>query len=323
VTPGTTVEGTREKVGQVPDEKVPTTEPAVSAADPTDAGAGEFGAPRFVGRVALIVVAAVALGLFVEITLLSGLENRASQSRQFAQFRKALALGTAPVSQVDSSGRLLAFGTPVALLEIPRIHMHQVVGEGTTSEVLTKGPGHRRDTPLPGQAGTSIVMGRQAAFGGPFKHIHDLRRGDTITVVTGLGTSTFNVIDVRHAGDPIPSPLPSGAGRLTLLTADGTSFAPRGLLLVDANLTSRTLASAASVLSQSALQPSERADAGDTSTLWALVLWLEALVLVAAGIVWSWQQWGHYQTWIVFFPLTAVVSYFVADQVVRLLPNIL
>jgi LPXTG-site transpeptidase (sortase) family protein len=322
-TPGTTIEGrSDDEVGEPRDDGVPPTEPAAPEQAPGAAG-DEFGPVRFVGRVALTLVAVITLSLVVYVTLLSGLEHRAAQSHQFAQFRKALAFGTAPVGQTDSSGKLLAFGTPVALLEIPAIHVKQVVGESTTSEVLTKGPGHRRDTPLPGQAGTSVIMGRQAAFGGPFKHLHDLKPGAKITVVTGLGTSTFKVIDVRHAGDPIPPPLASGAGRLTLITAAGTSFMPRGLVLVDADLTSRPLASAPSVLGYGSLQSSERANAGDTSTLWALVFWLEALVLVAVGTVWSWQRWGHYQTWIVFFPLTAVVGYFVSDQFVRLLPNLL
>jgi LPXTG-site transpeptidase (sortase) family protein len=311
-----------DQVGEPKGDTVPTADPVAKEEAPVK-GADEFGPVRFVGRVALILIAAITLSLVAYVTVLSGLEHRAAQSSQFAQFRKALALGTAPVGQTDSSGKLLAFGTPVALLEIPAIHVHQVVGEGTTSEVLTKGPGHRRDTPLPGQPGTSIIMGRQAAFGGPFKHIDDLKRGAKITAVTGLGTSTFKVLDVRHAGDPIPPPLPSGAGRLTLITAAGTSFMPRGLVLVDADLVSRPLSSAPAALGYGSLQSSEHANAGDTSTLWALVLWLEALVLVAVGIVWSWQRWGHYQTWIVFFPLTAVVGYFVADQFVRLLPNLL
>ncbi|MFD1273890.1 sortase domain-bontaining protein [Streptomyces kaempferi] len=71
------------------------------------------------------------------------------------------------MAQTDQQGDLLAPGTPVALIDIPAAHLHQVVLEGTDSGVLTDGPGHRRDTPLPGQSGTSVLMGRAAAYGGP------------------------------------------------------------------------------------------------------------------------------------------------------------
>jgi hypothetical protein len=52
----------------------------------------------------------------------------------------------APAGQVDDGGRLLALGTPVAVLDVPRIGVHEVVGEGTTAGVL-----HRaRSAPPPG-----------------------------------------------------------------------------------------------------------------------------------------------------------------------------
>jgi sortase A len=321
--PSPTTEDVSDEIGQRPTGGLPSIPPARHEQAAGAGGADDELSPlRYTVRVALIVIAALTLGLGLYVTVVSGLVHRAAQSRQFDDFRKSLALGTAPVGQTDQ-GHLLAFGTPVALLEIPAIHVHEVVGEGTTGEVLTMGPGHRRDTPLPGQAGTSVIVGREAAFGGPFKRLHDLHPGAKITVTTGLGRSTFRVIDVRYAGDPEPRPLSSGAGRLTLVTDTGTYFVPDGLVRVDADLTSQTLSTGPTAVTATDLKSSERANATDAATLWALVLWLEALVLVAIGIVWSWQRWGHSQTWIVFFPLTAVVAYFASDQVVRLLPNLL
>ena len=95
----------------------------------------------------------------------------------------------------------------MAYLEIPAHRPAAGVGSGTTSGVLFDGPGHRRDTPLPGQQGTSLIMGRRAAFGGPFAGIDDLEKGDRIRVTTGQGAFDFDVIGVRHEGDPTP-PLP-------------------------------------------------------------------------------------------------------------------
>jgi hypothetical protein len=169
-------------------------------------------------------------------------------------------------------------------------------------------------------------MGRQASYGGPFKHIHQLRLGAKITVTVGFGTNvdTFKVIDIRQAGDPRPPLLASGASRLTLVTAAGTPFMPGGLLYVDADLVSAVQPASTQVISSpSELLRSESANANDTSSVWALVLWLQALILVVVGAIWAWHRWGRHQTWIVFLPLTALVGYYVADQVTRLLPNLL
>jgi sortase A len=286
-------------------------------------GGAERDANRYTARAGLVVLSAIALGLFLQLTVVSGLQHRVAQQAAFDQFRKELAEGTAPLGQTDVSGRLLRLGTPVALLEIPSLHVHEVVREGTTSSVLMGGPGHRRDTPLPGQAGTSVVMARAAAFGGPFRGLHHLRVGAHIILTTGQGVSTFAVMDIRHAGSPTPPPVAADKGRLTLITAQGTPFVPSGVLRVDANLATQTLASPASVLPSSALGQSEQAMSTDTSTLWALVLWLEVLIAVAVGAVWSWMRWGHQQTWIVFLPLTGLVAFYVAGQFARLLPNLM
>jgi sortase A len=42
------------------------------------------------------------------------------------------------------------------------------VVEGTASSDLLDGPGHLRSTVLPGQVGTSVVMGRAKTYGAPF-----------------------------------------------------------------------------------------------------------------------------------------------------------
>jgi LPXTG-site transpeptidase (sortase) family protein len=270
----------------------------------------------------MVVLALIAGGLVLHLVLLSGLHHRSSQQRAYDLFRYELAQGTAPLGQTDRAGHLLELGTPVALVEIPSLHLHEVVGEGTTSAVLMDGPGHRRDTPLPGQAGTSVIFGRAAAYGGPFKHLHELRNGDTIRVTTGQGVSTFTVIDKRESGDPAPPAVASGQGRLVLETATGLPFVPGGVLRVDADLQTQTFTTPPSVIPSSLLPSSEQPLGTDTSMLWALVLWLEALVLVAVAIVWSWHRWGRHQTWIVLVPLAVLISFYVVAEFMRLLPNL-
>jgi LPXTG-site transpeptidase (sortase) family protein len=280
-------------------------------------------AVRHVTGASLIVLATVACSLVLQLILVSGLQHQAAQRREFDRLRKELAEGTAPVSQTNPSGRLWPLGTPVAIVNIPSIHLHEVVGEGTTPAVLMSGPGHRRDTPLPGQAGTSILMGRAAAYGGPFKRLGHLKRGAKITVITGQGASTFKVIDRRHPHDPAPPRLGSDKGRLTLVTARGIPFMPAGTLRVDADLTSETQATPPAVIPYNRLPHREEPLGTDTSTLWALVLWLEALIVAAVGSVWAWIRWGRHQSWIVFAPMIALVGIYVAEQAARLLPNLL
>jgi len=271
----------------------------------------------------MTLLAVLAAGLVVHLVLLSGLEHRSAQQRSYDRFRYELAQGTAPVAPTEQSGKLVELGAPVALLEIPSLHVHEVVGEGSTGSVLMDGPGHRRDTPLPGQSGTSVVLGRAAAYGGPFKHLHELQPGATITVTTGQGVSKFTVIGKRQGNDPAPPPVASGKGRLVLVTATGLPYVPGGLLRVDADLDTQTFPTPANVIPSASLPNSEEALGTDTSTLWALVLWLEALVLVVIAMVWSWRRWGRHQTWIVLAPLAVLVSLYVVNEFMRLLPNLL
>jgi sortase A len=293
-----------------------TTDPPVSVDRELSPGAQVLWA-------ASVVLAVLALSVVVQLVVVSRLQHRAAQQSSFDKLRKELAEGTAPLGQTGPSGRLLALGTPIAIVTVPSIGIHQVVLEGSTSGVLMSGPGHRRDTPMPGQAGTSVILGRAAAYGGPFGGLHRLKVGAKIMVTTGQGVSTFKVIDLRRAGDVVPPPLGSAKGRLVLVTAAGGAYMPSGVLRVDADLTSDTLASPPTVIPVNGIPHSEAPLGTDTSTMWALVLWLQALIVISVAAVWSWTRWGRHQTWIVFLPLTATVGFFVADQFMRLLPNLL
>jgi LPXTG-site transpeptidase (sortase) family protein len=274
----------------------------------------------FVVRTSLIVLAVLAIGLVLQLTWISGLEQRSAQISLFNQFRSELALGTAPTGPVDPNNKLLVPGTPIALLTIPSIGVRQVVVEGTSGSDLTKGPGHLRNTVFPGGTGTSVIYGRAHSYSGPFGHIGSLQPGARITVITGVGTSVFKVVEVREAGGKV-RPVAAGRSRLTLGTASGPGFAPSGLLLVDADKVGKPLAADNPALST--VPASELPLGTDTSTLWALFFWLEALVILLAGAVWTWRRRGRAQAWIVFSAPMVVVWLFAANQVARLLPNLL
>lgn len=274
-------------------------------------------------RGVLVLIAIVSLSLVLQLVILSGFQQRSAQQAKFDSFRAQLATGTAPVAAVNDDNKALRPGTAMAYLEIEAVGVRQVVLEGTTSGVLFDGPGHRRDSPFPGSVGTTVIMGRRATFGGPFSQIGDLEEGDPIRITTGAGEFDYEVIGVRREGDEVPPALESGQGRLLLITADGRPYVPDGVLRVDAKLTGTALSAGSIPVTAKTLPPTEAIMASDTTTLWALAMSMQALVLVTVAFVWAWHRWGRAKAWIVGFPVLLLVGLFVADQVARLLPNLL
>jgi len=273
---------------------------------------------------AILVLLLVMTGtLLLQLVVISSLQHSAAQGRAFDAFRSDLATGTAPIGPTDAKGRVLALGTPVAFIEIPSLGVREVIGEGTTASVLFDGPGHRRDTPLPGQIGSSVVFGRRATFGGPFSDISELKKGALIRVTTGQGVFEFKVLGVRAEGTPVPAAPAAGTARLLLVTAAGRAFVPEGVLRVDAELDGQAAVGPARLISAAGLPASERVMSGDSGTLWVLAFWLQALIALSLAVVWSWHRWGRAQTWVVLFPPLLLVGLAASGEVARLLPNLL
>jgi sortase A len=298
------------------------TRSAGQSAPPPRSGIGR--AVWTVARTTVLILAATLLGFGAWLVAGSRLHYDRAQHDDYATFRAALAQGIAPTgpTQPGDPRKLLTLGAPVAVLTIPQIGLNAVVLEGTTGQVLEDGPGHLRDTPLPGRPGIAVIMGRRAAYGGPFARIQSLTPGVIFTVTTGEGVARYRVLDVRRPGDPAP-PVPAGAGRLILATANGFPFAPTGVLRVDANLMSAPKAGPTMVISAADLSPSEAALATDSAAVVPMVFWAEALVLAAVALSWLGSRWGRWQTRIIAIPVLGYLGLAVADQVARLLPNLM
>lgn len=271
---------------------------------------------------AMIIVAALFAGLALHLGVISQLAEHRSQSVLYNDFRAQLALGTAPIGQVDSNGAMLAAGAPVALLQIPSLGITDTVVEGTTSSTLLAGPGHRRDTPLPGQQGVSVVYGRQAAYGGPFSDIASLKPGATILTTTGQGAAAYRVTDIRYAGDRSPALASATAGRLTLVSATGMPFVSGAVVRVDADLVGKAYPTPQPVLRAAALSPAEQPLASDSGGWLPLFLWGELAVVVAVGIILALRRWGRWHTWVVGVPVVLIIGVEMAKQVVIVLPNL-
>ncbi len=253
-------------------------------------------------------------------TTLSALQEQSSQARLYDQLREELGGGDVPAPL----GGAITPGSPVALLTIGRIDVHQVMVEGTSSMQTELGPGHKRDTPLPGQAGVSVVYGRAVTFGAPFRDIGQLQPGDVVSAVTGQGTFTYRVDRVRLPGDPLPPPLTGTQSRLTLVSVEGSGWrsgwAPQTALYVDATLTGSPQPAPAGRPSSVPLD--EEAMQGDSGNLAVLVLWLQALVLVAGAVTWAAIRWGGWQAWLVGFGVVLALLWGSTAAAWPLLPNL-
>ncbi len=270
----------------------------------------------------MTLVGVLLLGFVVQVIGISGLSEDRSQSLLYQQLRYELAAATAPVAQVDPKGHLYALGTPVAILSIPAIGVRQVIVEGTTSGAMLAGPGHRRDTPFPGQVGASVVMGRQATYNGPFGAIGELKAGDVITATTGEGVSHYAVSDVRYAGDPQPPTLTANQGRLTLVSATGVPYLPSGIVRVDAALTSKPFATPNPVLLVGSLTSAELPLGSDPSGWLALTFLIEGAALALVVFTIARRRWGRWHTWIVALPVALLLGGAIGQQMVVLLPNL-
>lgn len=303
------------------DDSLASTPPG--SGDTKDPAPRFMDSPIFLVASVLLILSCLCLGFLANLLVVSQLIHARDQEVLYSDFRSELANAIAPVGQTDINGALLQPGAAIAILEIPDIGLQEVVVEGTTSTVTQSGPGHKRDTVLPGQAGTSVIYGRQAAFGGPFGQLEILQPGMTIVATTGQGVAEYRVIGVRRPGDPIPALLQSGEGRLTLVTAMGPRFMPTDLLRVDAELVSQVQPTPPRVITPASMDPAEQAMAGDPEGLVPLLLWLQVLLAVAVATVWLVLRWGRWQAWLVAAPIFFFAGVMASMSAIRLLPNLL
>ena len=292
--------------------------------EPAEPAAPTAGPPRpgpLVFVLALILFASVVVAFLGVFAFgLSGLQEHRSQQQLYAEFRQLLpGIPIAP-----SIGGKIAQGTPVALLNAPAAGIHDVmVIEGTSSGDLLEGPGHLPDTPLPGQGGEAVLVGKSTTAGAPFANVPLLRKGDLVTVRTGQGLFRFTV-EGRLVPGTHQSAIPADRGRLVLVTSAGSggagSLAPSQLVDVEARLQGKAVAAPPHrPASVAATEVPGQADPG----AWPfVVLWLAGLAAASAAVWWLWARWGLLRTWIVGAPILLALLWAMSNEAMRLLPNV-
>ncbi len=120
----------------------------------------------------VFLVAGACLLLYVGVeygTMLSE-QHRLEQRFALQNLPPALRQASAPAASPDDV---------LTRVTAPRIGLDAIVVEGTTRDDLLVGPGHMKETALPGENGNVVITGHRDTF---FRHIYELSKGDEILV---------------------------------------------------------------------------------------------------------------------------------------------
>ena len=222
-------------------------------------------------------------------------------------------------------------GDAVAIIDIPKIGVSQVVVEGVDVGDLRDGPGHYPASPLPGQVGNAAIAGHRTTYGAPFADLEELDVGDEIVLRTLQGDFTYEVSrepfavspDAAEVLAPEPDPARPGTNLATLtLTTCHPKYSAAERLIVQAQLRlpSGAVPLPASPRTDDAPREISGLD-GDTSSRTPTVLW--GLVVIAVGGAW-WFLFHRYPRWYVWFAGVVpflVVLWMFFTYLERLLPS--
>jgi len=255
------------------------------------------------------LVSGLFLGFGVYAFGLTGLQEQHSQANLYRELDDQLSQATAPTGPA-------ADGAPLAIVDIPAIGLHRAVAvEGTTGADLARGPGHLRDTVLPGQDGVSVLLGRRATFGAPFARLTDLRVGDKINVTTGQGRFSYTVNAFGQGDQPVQDTFKD---RLLLVTGDST-WIPTHAIYVGARLDGTPAPRSGQRVARGDL---DKPLASDTDAWSPLQLWALALAFAVALTVWLVSVWNRRAVYLSAAPVLAALLWCVYENAALLLPNL-
>ncbi|MDR2987890.1 MAG: sortase [Nocardiopsaceae bacterium] len=259
--------------------------------------------------VGLILLGVFLLGFLGYLFGLSSLQEARAQSNAFATFRAKLAQQIAPLKATTP-------GAPVAILNIPAIGIkNMIVVEGTSPTNLELGPGHVRNSPLPGENGVTEIFGRRATFGAPFGRLPELHRGDKVQFITGQGKSSYTIIAKGDSGHLVKDPAPN---RLLLLTACSKTI-PATYCYFDAELTTTPQQDPGG---RPVITASETPLSGDFSVLVLTMVWGIALVMISVAGTVAAARWSPRLAYMVTAPLALAVLWNLYQSLAALLPNV-
>ncbi len=293
-----------------------------------------------------LISVGVLILLFVVYQLWgTGLTHDREQKNLRSQFARTLAgpspaaadtVPTSPSSPTTAPTTTIAAAVPdgdaVAVINIPKIGLDEVVVEGVGVEELKKGVGHYPDTKMPGEAGNAALAGHRTTYGHPFNRIDELVAGDDISITTKAGTFHYSVIEKKVVTPESIEVLDNTKDNRLTLTTCHPKYSAESRLIVIAQLTgppvdapvvpvgtTPTTSPPRTTELASGLERPGLSGAGAANR--PAIAWgiLAASIWLAAWAVgrWSGRRWTAY---IVGTPIFLVALFLFFENVARLLP---
>jgi sortase A len=130
-------------------------------------------------------------------------------------------------------GTMLARGTVIGRVDVPRLKLSAAVAEGDDDSTLGKAVGHLPDTPLPWQnAGNAAFAAHRD---GLFRPLRNIRVNDDVKVVTARGDFLYRVTKTQVVNpDDVWVLAPTKTATLTLITCypfDFIGHAPKRFIV--------------------------------------------------------------------------------------------
>lgn len=214
--------------------------------------------------------------------------------------------------------RAAELGEPVAIMQIPRLRLQQVVVEGTDAQHTQAGPGHVPGTAGLGQPGNAAVVGRRYAFGAPFRKLDTLRPGDDVIVSTTQGQTLYKVLSVNRANLNVRDVYtPSTDDRLTLVSSwSRTPWEGHRALVVVAKATGLPFPPTP----QGARSRLHDGRHGDPAAIAPVVLFGVLFAGGAVAAVLLYRRWWSLSTYVITTPVMVTLILLAAEAGTRLLP---
>ncbi|GAA1012047.1 hypothetical protein Aple_014270 [Acrocarpospora pleiomorpha] len=235
-------------------------------------------------------------------------------------FTAAATIAAAPQATDKDLTAIPPRGKPIALLEIPKLGLSEVVVQGTGTAELRAAVGHYRPAPMPGQSGNAVLAGHRNLYGSPFARLAEMAPGDKIVTTTQEGRFTFTVELVEQAGTGHDDFLgqETFVNRLTLLTTADNGGQGGRLAVV-----SRLDGQPASLKTVDPNQPKED-ELGlgrDTSAWWPALGWGAALFALLAGTIQLYRRWRRTSAYLITTPPLLAVGLLWFEALARLIPS--
>jgi sortase A len=177
------------------------------------------------------ILAGGVLTTFAGSRYVSGAAAQDRARSEWEAMAASAAFESATASAMRDREVAVVHGAPVARLLIPKIGLDEIVLEGIDDDAMNGGPGHYPGSPLPGDAGNSIISAHRDRH---FRNLGSVAVGDTIVTRSGAKTTTWVVVKRQVVDKGRPVLFRAKAATLTLTTCWPIQYfgsAPERLIL--------------------------------------------------------------------------------------------